>query len=239
MRILALDLSTKTGWAITEDGRAAHYGQISYNIKDFSLPYPMNLIQLSVQIGNQVKQVLVEKGYVDAIVIEQTNQSGLGRNRDAQKVLEFIHYSVAVVLFSLGRTPIYMDTSQWHKHSGMKMSKDQRAANKEIKLERMRLKNEITAKAISEVTYNYQMRHGSRAFKGELEKARKNEIKSLITKRMRSIRGENVKGKITNKHLSVKKVKELFGIDLLQNQNDIADAILIGYGYYKSKEMNQ
>ena len=46
-------------------------------------------------------------------------------------------------------------------------------------------------------------------------------LNSLITAR----------GKITKKHLAIRKVFELFGIELKMNQNDIADALLLGFAW--------
>jgi hypothetical protein len=50
-------------------------------------------------------------------------------------------------------------------------------------------------------------------------------------------RDENGKimGKITKKHVNVRTANEIFGLSLKIGQNDTADALLLGYAYYKQK----
>lgn len=65
----------------------------------------------------------------DRIVIEQTNQ---GRNRNSQKMLEFIHFAVLAVFYAHGydKQIYYVDTSAWRKTLGLKLTKEQRVHNK-------------------------------------------------------------------------------------------------------------
>jgi hypothetical protein len=46
-------------------------------------------------------------------------------------------------------------------------------------------------------------------------------------------------GKITRKHVNVRRANELFNLELIKAQDDIADAILLGYAYHLKKNENQ
>lgn len=45
------------------------------------------------------------------------------------------------------------------------------------------------------------------------------------------VKQKRKRGKITSKHVAVRRVFELYGIDLKQGENDIADAILMGVAF--------
>lgn len=47
------------------------------------------------------------------------------------------------------------------------------------------------------------------------------------------------RGKVTKKHLAIRLTKELFGLDLLVKENNIADACLLGWAFILKKGNNQ
>jgi Holliday junction resolvasome RuvABC endonuclease subunit len=179
MKTLALDMSTKTGWALFDDKTYVKSGYIAKTlVKDFNVNkdpnkspvYPYNLIEAAEEIARNV-MVLVNELSPDKIVIENTVR---GRNRHTQRLLEFMHFAIIKALGEKKFT--YMDPSQWRFIVGLKMSNEDKKKNKAVNKKELR-------------------------------------------------------GKITKKHLAIRKVKELYGLDLLVKENDRADAILLGVAY--------
>ncbi|MDE2425744.1 MAG: hypothetical protein KGO96_07540 [Elusimicrobia bacterium] len=67
---------------------------------------------------------------------------------------------------------------------------------------------------------------------------KKNNKKVNEAKRSNKSKKElGLKGKITWKHLSVRMVNELFGLNLRQKENDQSDAILLGLAYIKGAKI--
>lgn len=67
----------------------------------------------------------------DYIYIEQIN---LGKSRDTQKFIDFIHCHVLQALEDAGyaQRVRYVDSSQWRSYCGLNMTKDQRDHNKDV-----------------------------------------------------------------------------------------------------------
>lgn len=177
MRVLALDVSTKTGWALFEDKIYSKSGYIEKtHTKDFNVNdepnksplYPHNLVEAAEEIACRILN-LVNELKPDRIVVENTVK---GRNRHTQRLLEFIHFALIKAIQKFD----YMDPGQWRYVVGLKMNNDDKKKNK-------------------------------------------------------AVNSGEARGKITKKHLAIRKVKELFGLDLLVKENDRADAILLGVAY--------
>lgn len=134
MKVLGLDISTKTGYAILQDGVLVDSGCMTKpTVSIGKLGYAEDFTAWAV--ASQVAALImstVESNNPDLIVIEQTN---LGRSRSAQKQLEFIHCQVLDKIFHFGiSTRVkYVDTSQWRSLLQIKLSKDQRKHNKAVK----------------------------------------------------------------------------------------------------------
>jgi Holliday junction resolvasome RuvABC endonuclease subunit len=135
MKVLGLDVSTKTGFAVISGGTLIEKGLIQTpavimenRVEDFST------LRRAEVMAQDIMRLIV-RHQPDLICIEQTNA---GRFRGAQKQLEFIH---CLILFYLcneqmgnyGDCLRYVDTSKWRSTLGVKLSKDQRKHNKNVK----------------------------------------------------------------------------------------------------------
>ncbi len=137
MRVLALDASTKCGWALFVDGKLVESGALPpVSIEDFNVNddphlspfYPYNVVYGARLIAKQCVDICYAKN-PDVIVVENTNK---GKNRHTQRILEFIHY---VLLSKFEDRPWlirYMDTSEWRKLVGLWMSKDDKKNNRQV-----------------------------------------------------------------------------------------------------------
>lgn len=133
-RLLSLDVSTSTGWALFVDGKLERSGLLpKVTITDFNVnkdpqkspAYPYNIITAAEKVVDQIDELISDVGGVSALVVENTNK---GKNRNTQRALEFIHF--ALLKRIQDRLPMtYMDTSEWRKAVGMWMSKEDKKAN--------------------------------------------------------------------------------------------------------------
>ena len=146
MKLLGLDISTKTGFAVINDEALSDYGLIKSKIDasdDFSY------LDKALDLGNSIG-ALIEKHRPDKIIIEQTNQ---GRFR-TQKLLEFIHMAVLLRISALNlRSRVqYIDTSRWRSILKIRLTKEQRLHNKAVKQKLARGK--ITSKHLAVLWVN-------------------------------------------------------------------------------------
>lgn len=138
MRTLALDLSTKVGWALYEGSLLIESGNIpQVKIEDFNVNadpnysplYPWNMMAGAEQLRDRVMD-LVNLKEPDHIVIENTVK---GRNRHTQRILEWIHLVVLIALKDkYADAQTYMDPSEWRKVVDMRLSKDQKKNNRDV-----------------------------------------------------------------------------------------------------------
>ncbi len=204
MRILGLDISTKTGFNLLEAAgvgdetpKLLECGTITLQ-KDTILAYgkyPFCYYKAALEMAESI-MVLVRKANPDVIVIEETN---LGKNRYSQKALEFIHCKVIELLQHwLGSwndvQVIYLSSSSWRQALELQMTKEQKKANAKL----AKAKREAAARGT------------------KLDK------KAL-----------GVKGKTTKKHVAVDYVNDRFGLALKLKDNDIADAICLTAAFLK------
>lgn len=128
MNLLALDLSLSTGWALFSEKNLKEYGllKIKETTEQFG-PYPYGVLLAAEKMGAMVRTLVLEK-VPDFIIIENTN---LGRNRNSQRVLEFIHCCVLQNLQEVCQVE-YMDSSEWRKILKVGLSKEDREKNKAL-----------------------------------------------------------------------------------------------------------
>lgn len=157
MTILALDLSTETGWAVFDNKRKlVKYGTLKHKVEGKESPYntvaesyPYNYTHAAKMIALLI-DMIVSVYQPSVVVIEETNR---GKSRLSQKLLEYIHYAVSEEL--LNRMPlqiVYMDTSRWRHIVGMCLTKEDKENNKLVKAgkkKEMKLKGKITKKHLS------------------------------------------------------------------------------------------
>lgn len=157
--IISLDLSTSTGYAVFTGNKLGDYGTLVSKAEDFNVnnypekskKYPYNIVNAANEMGSQV-DTLVQKYKPDWIIIENTVR---GKNRNTQRILEFVHKSVLDVLKDKYEKKIkYLDPSEWRKLLDLKMSKDDLKHNKEVRLGKARGK--LTRKHLSVRMVNEQ-----------------------------------------------------------------------------------
>ncbi len=136
MRVLSLDASTHAGWALLE----GELGCVKPTIVAEGLiendkpvqafgPYPGNYLHAATSIANRLFDLVTEHK-PDVVVIEETN---LGKNRYAQKLLEFIHCSLLaqLTLEWVGKV-VYLSSSSWRQALDLRLDSEQKKNNAKI-----------------------------------------------------------------------------------------------------------
>lgn len=159
MKVIGLDLSTKTGWAVIDNLELRDHGNIIVKDKnDYSVVPDYAQINRANSLALELKKI-IQNHNPDMIIIEQTNA---GSFRTSQKQLEFIHFAVLTMIESIGAAKCvkYVDTSQWRRGLSISLSKEQRIHNKQVKKKSARGK--ITWKHLSVAwankTYNINLK---------------------------------------------------------------------------------
>jgi hypothetical protein len=203
MKVLALDVSTNTGWALLEGElgsipKIVDTGTVQLEggpVSGFGdMRYPWDYTSACETIAHDIA-VIVNKLNPDRIVIEETNRPGRFTSRYSQKILEFIHAYLLEILFNRyvtdPKAPAvhYVNTSDWRKLIGANLTKADKALNIKVR---------------------------------KLKKAgNKEALKAL-----------GVRGKISKKHVAIRYVNATFGTDFKMKDNDICDAICQGTAYF-------
>ncbi len=201
-KVLALDISTKTGWAVFEDGKPVAWGTLfpDRTSKDFG-GYPANFTYLARHLTRRLSSEIIQDfaeragygsnpdfSFLGDVIIEETNSS---RQNYSQKLLEFIHFCVVEELISRKITPKYVRTGEWRSAVNARQTPEEKRLN-----------------------------------------ARISRIKQRTGKKLAKIDGKVV-GKKGRKHVAIRVVGELLGIQLKRKEEDAADALLLGLGFLK------
>lgn len=138
-RLLALDLSTKTGYAIFDADKLVEYDVVQNNrtVHEYG-SYPYSYMAAAVEVAINV-QLIVKLHRPDVVVIEETNGS---KSRYTQKILEFIHLAVLRELQELRMlgNVVYINTSDWRKAVGGHLSKEDKKLNAKVSKAKKRAK---------------------------------------------------------------------------------------------------
>jgi Holliday junction resolvasome RuvABC endonuclease subunit len=176
MRILSLDVSTKTGWSLCEvvDNQLilVQYGQIP-KIDKPDAPYPKDYVWWADDCFKPIIKILMSYKY-DILVIEETS-SGSYSNL-SQKILEYIHMKIATFITEtdLKITVKYYMSEQWRRIIGCKMTKEESDHNKQVK--KYKQKNNTS------IAYDEQGKRIGKLTKKHLNIARVNEYFGLQLK---------------------------------------------------------
>jgi len=211
-RILALDMSTKTGWSVLNsydsgEFSLAQFGKIK-QIHQPDLPYPQSMVKWAYDCFEPIVK-LVDEYAPDILVIEETAAGS--KSIESQKILEYLHFLVAKMITDSQIPVIYLLTEQWRRMVGCQMTKEEKLHNKKHKT----LKNAKVTKRLVQ---------GGNA--------------PDITNAPTIVYDENGKrlGKITRKHVNVRRANEVFGKyfeePLRLKDEDLADSLLLGYAYH-------
>lgn len=138
MKILALDLSTQTGWALFSEGLYHTSGTLDkvviedFNVNNYpnkSDKYPQNIINAINIIITQIENKILELKGVDLIIIEQSTK---GRNRHTQKFIEWMHLLIYLFITKRGLPIKYTDVSEWRRITKLKLTKEDKENNKKV-----------------------------------------------------------------------------------------------------------
>jgi hypothetical protein len=207
LKVLALDVSTKTGWAFFQDAQLFAFGLIEKSKPSFEDygDYPHNF----VNVAYDIKQQIITKVFEikpDVIVIEETNKTGRFGSRHSQKILEFIHCFIVNALPDFDIK--YVNTSDWRKILKLSVADTKKLAKPYLK-ELARLKGEL-AKA---------------------DKAHKKQAKAALDLHKKTLKDKCIHGKIDKKSISVAFVNMTHQLAFKKGDNDISDAICLGEAY--------
>ncbi len=157
MNVLALDIATHTGWAYFRCSsiktELLHSGCINLDLKDidyqrFDDIVMSKMIKASELLVDEIYELLgghkFEVNFIPMIVIERIN---LGRQRSVQALLHLLHWKLIERLLSENIPFVYLDPSQWRKLINLRMTKDDKKNNKQVKSKLKRGK--ITKKHLS------------------------------------------------------------------------------------------
>lgn len=139
-RVLALDMSSKTGYAVI-DIKGDEFELISADtLEKISEPegrYPENYLDWSGQCIAPIID-LIHKYEPDELVIEETAKGS--KNNMSQKIVEFIHYEMALCFAPGGisqDTPRrYFLTEEWRRIVGCRMNDKEKKQNAEVRKQR-------------------------------------------------------------------------------------------------------
>lgn len=143
-RVLALDMSTKTGYAVVdmdetgfelvEAGTLPKESEPSY---EQGGDYPVNYLLWSKTCMQHIVNKFREHD-PDEVVIEETAKGS--KNNMSQKIVEFIHYEIAEAFTEdgyFGDIPrTYFLTEEWRRICGCKMSDTEKKQNIEVRKQR-------------------------------------------------------------------------------------------------------
>lgn len=134
VRILALDVSTKTGWSLLvsegENFTLEANGQIDQISEPECAGYPENYVIWASWCFEKIS-ILIREYKPDVLVIEETTSGS--KSAYSQKILEWIHYLLANFIYESKIKAVYILTEQWRRETGCLMSKEESKHNKEVK----------------------------------------------------------------------------------------------------------
>lgn len=129
IRVLSLDISTKTGFSIVHiDGETLSligYGLLKAEGKTDE-KYPLDYLLWAKQNAQQIIEKISEVK-PDIIVIEETAKGS--KNNFSQKILEWTHYLVAEYIVINNYDRKYFMTGEWRVLVEAKMTKEEKKKN--------------------------------------------------------------------------------------------------------------
>ncbi len=148
MKVVALDISTHSGWAILE-GQPGQTPQILKTgivandkpVSGFGA-FPFSYLLSAKSVAERLAAV-VREANADVVVVEEINKPGRFGNRYAQKVLDFIHCLLLQELYPESRKVVYVNTSDWRRSVGAQLTKADKALN--IKVRKLKKAGDKTA----------------------------------------------------------------------------------------------
>ena len=149
MRILSLDMSSKTGWAFvlsSDEGCTLVESGIIQKSSEPAGQYPSNYVDWAYQVFGEI-EALIGRFNPDALVIEETVAGS--KQVYSQKILEWIHFLVAKFIKMSGIKAIYLLTGSWRSEVGCIMTKTERNRNKEVREQKKAKEKETGVKPMA------------------------------------------------------------------------------------------
>ena len=129
-KVLALDLSTKTGWSfvlMSEEGmKLMDYGTIP-QIPKPNEPYPGSFVSWAYLVFDAILE-LINKFQPSMLVIEETSKG----SKNAM-ILEYSHFLLAKYIKESHIGTTYILTEEWRREIGCVMTKAEKLRNKEVR----------------------------------------------------------------------------------------------------------
>ena len=156
MDVLALDLSTNTGWAFFKDGALSKRGLIEVTVRNFNVnnfpekeaEYPYNIIDVAEEMAEKVldlySRLSLETSENITLCIENTVR---GKNRNTQRLLEWIHLEILKGFRKRNVRPHYLDPSEWRSLLNMRLTNADKKNNRQVSQGKKR--GRITRKHLS------------------------------------------------------------------------------------------
>lgn len=224
MRVLALDLSTKTGFAVLDEegGEIAllEYGCIEVPTIEGMGEYPQNFVLAAEMVAEHCGK-LVENFNPDLIAIEDTNG---GRFRYSIKILEFIHSAVLRKIGDSVAKVRYVNTGEWRGQAlGLSVTTSKKRKAK-LKKQLAAIQNDLKAQ--------------SKDASNEQKKALKASAEQQTAEIKAAMKNECLDVKIDKKSIAVAYANVTYGLSLKKANNDAADAICLGTALAKGCKIN-
>lgn len=132
-RILSLDMSSKTGWALivsSDEGMLLEeYGMIQKSAEPTG-KYPANYVEWANQVFGEI-HLLITRLKPDVLAIEETVAGS--KQVYSQKILEWIHYLLAFFIKQSNIEAVYLLTGSWRAETGCVMSDSEKKKNKAVR----------------------------------------------------------------------------------------------------------
>lgn len=131
-RVLSLDISTKTGWALIVSGEdivLESYGQ-EPPIHMPEGPYPDAFVDWAFACFSKIEAIIKEKR-PNVLVIEETASGS--QSVYSQKILEYTHFLLAKYIKETKIKSIYLLTESWRRETACVMTKEEKDKNKTVR----------------------------------------------------------------------------------------------------------
>jgi hypothetical protein len=205
LKILGLDISTRTGWSLFESGRLVDFGLIEKSKPHFTDygEYPYNFVEIAEDVAEQIFRLVLDKK-PDKIVVEEVNKPGRFGSRFSQKILDSIHCLTLLKLKLLipNDSIAYINTSDWRKKLNLSVIETKKKAKPFLK-ELANLKKQYLS----------------------ADKSDKKDIKLKIDTLKNDLKQRCILHNIDKKSISVAHVNLVYGLNLKKGDNDISDAV--------------
>jgi Holliday junction resolvasome RuvABC endonuclease subunit len=167
VRVLSLDISTHTGYALFEGELGSKptlvkYGQIENpgSIPEYyslHFKYPFTLVMCASDMVNNITQVVAKTG-PDVVVVEEIN---LGKQRISQKLLDSIHAFLCAKLYYIKCEVVYISSSEWRKTLNLRLSEEDKKRNKDVKagkIKRGKINKKHLSVRLANAEFNLELR---------------------------------------------------------------------------------